>query len=178
MYCDFGEETEQIHSSIWVPIPVLTDILLCSRDDSDFSISERSSSNDQSVTVDKLIYVFVLCVSQLPSVYTILFLDEANTTEAVGLVKEILCDGRMRGEPLDSESGVKIIAACNPYRRWVFYSKFLKYYWWFFTNTKVLWRLWVQIPLMSTDCWACGPQVATLWAPIFLSLRAETDLGF
>ena len=49
--------------------------------------------------------------------YTILFLDEANTTEAIGLVKEILCDGRMRGEPLDSESGVKIIAACNPYRR-------------------------------------------------------------
>ena len=50
--------------------------------------------------------------------YTILFLDEANTTEAIGLVKEIICDGRMRGEPLDRKSGLKIIAACNPYRRY------------------------------------------------------------
>ncbi|KAF6032077.1 hypothetical protein EB796_009577 [Bugula neritina] len=54
---------------------------------------------------------------RVPSVYTILFLDEANTTEAIGLVKEILCDGRMRGRPLDKTSGLKIIAACNPYRR-------------------------------------------------------------
>ncbi|XP_067937583.1 E3 ubiquitin-protein ligase rnf213-alpha-like [Watersipora subatra] len=62
-------------------------------------------------------YVDKLDSDQVPSVYTILFLDEANTTEAIGLVKEILCDGRMRGEPLDSECGLKIIAACNPYRR-------------------------------------------------------------
>ncbi|XP_067936897.1 E3 ubiquitin-protein ligase rnf213-alpha-like [Watersipora subatra] len=54
---------------------------------------------------------------QVPKIYTILFLDEANTTEAIGLVKEILCDGRMRGEPLDTTCGLKIIAACNPYRR-------------------------------------------------------------
>ncbi|XP_067935230.1 E3 ubiquitin-protein ligase rnf213-alpha-like [Watersipora subatra] len=53
----------------------------------------------------------------VPEVYTILFMDEANTTEAVGLVKEILCDGRMRGKPLDSKCGLKIIAACNPYRK-------------------------------------------------------------
>jgi len=48
---------------------------------------------------------------QVPSVYTILFFDEANTTEAIGLVKEILCDGRMRGRPLDKTSG--------PYRKYV-----------------------------------------------------------
>ena len=54
----------------------------------------------------------------MPTIYTILFLDEANTTEAIGLVKEILCDGRMRGEPLDTKSGLKIVAACNPYRRY------------------------------------------------------------
>ena len=44
-------------------------------------------------------------------------MDEANTTEAIGLVKEILCDGRIRGEPLQANTGLKIIAACNPYRR-------------------------------------------------------------
>ena len=54
---------------------------------------------------------------QVPVVYTVLFLDEANTTEAIGLVKEILCDHRMMGKPLDQHSGLKIIAACNPYRK-------------------------------------------------------------
>lgn len=49
-------------------------------------------------------------------VYTVLFLDEANTSEAVGLIKEVLCDGRMHGVPLRKDSGLKIIAACNPYR--------------------------------------------------------------
>ena len=52
-------------------------------------------------------------------VYTILFLDEANTTEAIGLIKEILCDNRMCGVPLDRNTGLKIIAACNPYRWYV-----------------------------------------------------------
>jgi len=49
---------------------------------------------------------------------TILFLDEANTTPAIGLVKEILCDGRCKGEPIEKSFGLKIIAACNPYRRY------------------------------------------------------------
>ena len=53
----------------------------------------------------------------MPTIYTILFLDEANTTEAIGLVKEILCDRRIKGKPLDPHTGLKIIAACNPYRR-------------------------------------------------------------
>ncbi|XP_008435734.1 E3 ubiquitin-protein ligase rnf213-beta [Poecilia reticulata] len=48
---------------------------------------------------------------------TILFFDEANTTEAIFAIKEILCDQTMKGEPLRSESGLKIIAACNPYRK-------------------------------------------------------------
>ncbi|XP_043958780.1 E3 ubiquitin-protein ligase rnf213-beta isoform X1 [Gambusia affinis] len=48
---------------------------------------------------------------------TILFFDEANTTEAIFAIKEILCDQTIKGEPLRPESGLKIIAACNPYRK-------------------------------------------------------------
>ncbi|XP_077022284.1 E3 ubiquitin-protein ligase RNF213 isoform X2 [Tamandua tetradactyla] len=48
---------------------------------------------------------------------TTLFFDEANTTEAVSCIKEVLCDGTVDGEPLDKASGLHIIAACNPYRK-------------------------------------------------------------
>lgn len=48
---------------------------------------------------------------------TILFFDEANTTEAIFAIKEILCDQSVKGEPLKADSGLKIIAACNPYRK-------------------------------------------------------------
>ncbi|XP_069016032.1 E3 ubiquitin-protein ligase rnf213-beta [Embiotoca jacksoni] len=48
---------------------------------------------------------------------TILFFDEANTTEAIFAIKEILCDQTVKGEPLKADSGLKIIAACNPYRK-------------------------------------------------------------
>lgn len=48
---------------------------------------------------------------------TILFFDEANTTEAIFAIKEILCDQSTKGEPLKANSGLKIIAACNPYRK-------------------------------------------------------------
>ncbi|CAJ1081416.1 E3 ubiquitin-protein ligase rnf213-beta [Xyrichtys novacula] len=48
---------------------------------------------------------------------TILFFDEANTTEAIFAIKEVLCDRSMKGEPLKTGSGLKIIAACNPYRK-------------------------------------------------------------
>ena len=52
------------------------------------------------------------------SLETVLFFDEANTTSAIGLIKEIMCDRRMAGKPLSLEScGLKIIAACNPYRK-------------------------------------------------------------
>ncbi|MEQ2187227.1 hypothetical protein GOODEAATRI_002461 [Goodea atripinnis] len=48
---------------------------------------------------------------------TILFFDEANTTEAIFAIKEILCDKTVKGEPLRPKSALKIIAACNPYRK-------------------------------------------------------------
>ncbi|XP_074397014.1 E3 ubiquitin-protein ligase RNF213 isoform X2 [Zonotrichia albicollis] len=48
---------------------------------------------------------------------TVLFFDEANTTEAVSSIKEVLCDRTVQGEPLASDSGLRIIAACNPYRK-------------------------------------------------------------
>lgn len=48
---------------------------------------------------------------------TILFFDEANTTEAVSSIKEVLCDRTVQGQPLVPNSGLQIIAACNPYRK-------------------------------------------------------------
>ncbi|XP_074519497.1 E3 ubiquitin-protein ligase rnf213-beta [Halichoeres trimaculatus] len=48
---------------------------------------------------------------------TVLFFDEANTTEAIFAIKEILCDRSIKGKPLKAGSGLKIIAACNPYRK-------------------------------------------------------------
>ena len=46
---------------------------------------------------------------------TILFFDEANTTEAIGLIKEVMCDRRVNGREVNKN--VKFIAACNPYRK-------------------------------------------------------------
>ncbi|KAM6951514.1 E3 ubiquitin-protein ligase rnf213-beta [Aplochiton taeniatus] len=48
---------------------------------------------------------------------TVLFFDEANTTESIFAIKEVLCDRTVQGRPLKMESGLKIIAACNPYRK-------------------------------------------------------------
>ncbi|XP_030361798.1 E3 ubiquitin-protein ligase RNF213 isoform X3 [Strigops habroptila] len=48
---------------------------------------------------------------------TVLFFDEANTTEAISSIKEVLCDRTVQGKPLVSGSGLQIIAACNPYRK-------------------------------------------------------------
>ncbi|XP_047614339.1 E3 ubiquitin-protein ligase RNF213 isoform X4 [Phacochoerus africanus] len=48
---------------------------------------------------------------------TILFFDEANTTEAISCIKEVLCDRMAGGRPLAKDSGLHIIAACNPYRK-------------------------------------------------------------
>ena len=45
-----------------------------------------------------------------------MFFDEANTTEAIGLIKEIMCDNRIRGEVV--KENIKFIAACNPYKRY------------------------------------------------------------
>ncbi|XP_012308178.2 E3 ubiquitin-protein ligase RNF213 isoform X2 [Aotus nancymaae] len=48
---------------------------------------------------------------------TILFFDEANTTEAISCIKEVLCDRTLDGQPLAEDSGLHVIAACNPYRK-------------------------------------------------------------
>ena len=49
--------------------------------------------------------------------YTVLFFDEANTTEAIYGIKEVICDFSVNGRKLNPESGLKVIVACNPYRK-------------------------------------------------------------
>ena len=48
---------------------------------------------------------------------TVMFLDEANTSPAIGLIKEIMCDRRMYGRHIRTDIGLQFIAACNPYRK-------------------------------------------------------------
>ncbi|XP_041812142.1 E3 ubiquitin-protein ligase rnf213-alpha [Chelmon rostratus] len=48
---------------------------------------------------------------------SVLFFDEANTTEAISSIKEVLCDKTVKGVSLTPDSGLHIIAACNPYRK-------------------------------------------------------------
>lgn len=48
---------------------------------------------------------------------SVLFFDEANTTEAISSIKEILCDNSVQGQEFCSNTGLQIIAACNPYRK-------------------------------------------------------------
>ena len=48
---------------------------------------------------------------------TVVFFDEANTTDAIGLIKEIMCDRRIHGRAISED--LKFIAACNPYRKLV-----------------------------------------------------------
>ncbi len=54
-----------------------------------------------------------------PGMDTVLFFDEANTTESIGLIKEIMCDKTMGGTPLQSlhGQGLRLVAAVNPYRK-------------------------------------------------------------
>ena len=52
---------------------------------------------------------------------TVLFFDEANTTEAVGIIKEIMCDRSLLGRPIEINKRLKIVAACNPYRKYVIF---------------------------------------------------------
>ena len=51
------------------------------------------------------------------NVDTVLFFDEANTTEALGMIKEIMVDRRCNGRTLSDR--LKFIVACNPYRKQV-----------------------------------------------------------
>ncbi|KAM9358387.1 E3 ubiquitin-protein ligase rnf213-alpha-like [Symphorus nematophorus] len=48
---------------------------------------------------------------------SVLFFDEANTTEAISSIKEIICDNSVQGQQLGSQTGLQIVAACNPYRK-------------------------------------------------------------
>jgi hypothetical protein len=48
--------------------------------------------------------------------FTILFFDEANSTEAIGTIKEIMCHHKLDGQGLDKSTVLKFITACNPYR--------------------------------------------------------------
>ncbi|XP_073332592.1 E3 ubiquitin-protein ligase rnf213-alpha-like [Pagrus major] len=48
---------------------------------------------------------------------SVLFFDEANTTDAISSIKEILCDHSVQGQQLGSQTGLQIVAACNPYRK-------------------------------------------------------------
>ena len=52
------------------------------------------------------------------NVDTILFFDEANTTDAIDLIKEIMIDRRVNGRAINPNlKGLHFIAACNPYRK-------------------------------------------------------------
>ena len=50
-------------------------------------------------------------------VMTVLFFDEANTTEEIGLIKRIMCDDIVLNMRSGQDCGLRIAAACNPYRR-------------------------------------------------------------
>ena len=71
------------------------------------------TSKDIEEHLTKALHLAALNKKFNPEIYTVLFFDEANSTEAIGSIKEIMCDQRSNGEPFDS-SNLKIIAACNP----------------------------------------------------------------
>ena len=48
---------------------------------------------------------------------TVLFFDEANTTAAIDLIKEVMCDYHINGREITRD--IKFIAACNPYKKLV-----------------------------------------------------------
>lgn len=77
--------------------------------------------------VDKIKRVSVLArenSERIPGIKTVLFFDEANTTSAIGLIKEAMCDQTVCGESLEGVD-LKLVAACNPYRRYTFVMLFL-----------------------------------------------------
>ncbi|KAM6966144.1 LOW QUALITY PROTEIN: E3 ubiquitin-protein ligase rnf213-alpha-like [Tautogolabrus adspersus] len=75
-------------------------------------------------TTSEMIYTKVREAEDIASVNkedygfdSVLFFDEANTTESISSIKEVLCDKTVKGERLTQDSGLQIIAACNPYRK-------------------------------------------------------------
>ena len=56
--------------------------------------------------------------SSVYKIQTVLFFDEANTTDALGLIKEVMCDRRINGRNVEGlGSFLQVVAACNPYRK-------------------------------------------------------------
>ena len=56
--------------------------------------------------------------NEMLDVDTILFFDEANTTDAIDLIKEIMVDRRVNGRAINPKlTRLHFIAACNPYRK-------------------------------------------------------------
>ena len=56
--------------------------------------------------------------NELINIDTILFFDEANTTDAIDLIKEIMVDRRVNGRAINPQlTRLHFIAACNPYRK-------------------------------------------------------------
>ena len=51
-----------------------------------------------------------------PHVDTVVFFDEANTTEEIGLIKQVMCDQSLLIKDA-KQCGLRIVAACNPYRK-------------------------------------------------------------
>jgi hypothetical protein len=47
---------------------------------------------------------------------TVVFFDEANTTNAIGTIKEVMCDRLVNGTPIPNNIGLQFVAAINPYR--------------------------------------------------------------
>ncbi len=47
---------------------------------------------------------------------TVLFFDEANTTNAIGAIKNVMCDRRTNGAMIPDSIGLQFVAAVNPYR--------------------------------------------------------------
>ncbi|XP_068731195.1 E3 ubiquitin-protein ligase rnf213-alpha-like [Montipora capricornis] len=56
--------------------------------------------------------------NQDKNIDTVLFFDEANTTEALSMIKEVMVDRRIRGRRIGlGLERLQLIAACNPYKR-------------------------------------------------------------
>ena len=47
--------------------------------------------------------------------HVVLFFDEANTTNSLEVIKEVMCDRRLDGCKITEN--IKFVAACNPYRK-------------------------------------------------------------
>ena len=47
---------------------------------------------------------------------TVLFFDEANTTDSIATVKSVMCDRLVDGQPIPEDIGLQFVAAVNPYR--------------------------------------------------------------